>query len=101
MTIRKHLAALGRRHHALEQQISEEQMHASCDDLSVAELERCRLLVTDEIARLQQGAIARPSRPALSATERNKALMKTAKLKRNSWYEGAKRSISIVKGKTP
>jgi hypothetical protein len=101
MTVRTHLAALGRRHQALDLQISGEQMHASSDDLKLAELKRCRVLVTDEIAHLQKRVIARPLPPRLSATERNKALMKTANLKRNSWYEGAKRSISIVKEKTP
>jgi hypothetical protein len=101
MSVRTDLAALERRHLALEQQIDGEHMHAARDDLKVVELERSKLLVTDEIARLQQGVIARPSRPRLSATERNKALIKMAKLKQNSWYEGAKRSVSIIKAKTP
>ncbi len=98
MSIRTHLATLERRHQALEQQICGEQTHASRDEMKVAELKRCKLLVTDEIARRQQRVVPRPR---LSATERNKTLMKTAKLSRNSWYEGVKRSISIVKGKAP
>ncbi len=101
MPTRTHLAALERRHQALEQQIDGEQVHDTCDDPQSAELERRKSPVNDEGARLRECVVARPSRPRLSAAERNKALVKTAKLKRNSWYEGARRSISIVKAKTP
>jgi hypothetical protein len=50
-----HLAELERRHQALEQEICEAQAHPSSDDLKVAELKRRKLLVKDEIMRLQQG----------------------------------------------
>jgi hypothetical protein len=56
MSIQTHLAELERRHQALEQEISEAQMHPSCDDLKIAELKRRKLQVKDEIARLRQDA---------------------------------------------
>ena len=46
-------AELERRHHALELEIYEAQKHPSCDDLEIIELKRRKLLVKDEIARLQ------------------------------------------------
>jgi len=55
MSIQMHLAELERRHQALEQEICEAQAHPSSDDLKVAELKRRKLLVKDEIMRLQQG----------------------------------------------
>jgi hypothetical protein len=57
MTIESHLAELERRHHALEQEISEAQTHPSTDDLTIAELKRKKLLVKDEIARLKQDTL--------------------------------------------
>jgi hypothetical protein len=54
MAIESHLAELERRHHALEQEISEALTHPSTDDLRVAELKRRKLHVKDEIARLRQ-----------------------------------------------
>jgi hypothetical protein len=54
MSIQLHLAELEKRHQALEQEIYEAQMHPSCDDLRIAELKRRKLLLKDEIARLQQ-----------------------------------------------
>jgi hypothetical protein len=56
MSIHTHLAELERRHQALEQEISDAQMHPSCDDLKIAELKRRKLQVKDEIARLRQTA---------------------------------------------
>ena len=53
MSIQTHLAALESRHQALERDIYEAQMHPSCDDLTIAELKRRKLLVKDEIARMQ------------------------------------------------
>jgi len=53
MSIHAHLAELERRHQALDQEISEARAHPSTDDLQVVELKRRKLLVKDEIARLQ------------------------------------------------
>ena len=59
MSMQSHLAELGRRHRALEEEISEALAHPSTDDLKLAELKRRKLLVKDEIARLQNGADVR------------------------------------------
>ena len=56
MSIQTHLAELERKHHALEQEIYEAQMHPSTDALKIVELKRRKLQVKDEIARLRQGA---------------------------------------------
>jgi len=48
-----HLAELERRHRALESEIIEARAHPSTDDLQIAEMKRRKLLVKDEIARLQ------------------------------------------------
>jgi hypothetical protein len=56
MSIQSHLAELEKKHQALEQEISEAQMHPSSDDLRIAELKRRKLQVKDEIARLRQDA---------------------------------------------
>jgi len=48
-----HLAELERRHRALESEIIEARAHRSTDDLQIAEMKRRKLLVKDEIARLQ------------------------------------------------
>ncbi len=53
MSMQSHLAELQRRHRALEQELSEALAHPSTDDLQIAELKRRKLLVKDEIARLQ------------------------------------------------
>jgi hypothetical protein len=54
MSIQWHLAELEKKHQALEQEISEAQMHPSSDNLLIAELKRRKLQVKDEIARLRQ-----------------------------------------------
>jgi hypothetical protein len=54
MSIEAHLAELERRHRALEEQINEARLHPSIDDLEIVELKRRKLLVKDEIARLQK-----------------------------------------------
>jgi hypothetical protein len=54
MSIEAHLAELQRRHRALEEQINEARSHPSVDDLQIVELKRRKLLVKDEIARLQK-----------------------------------------------
>ncbi len=56
MSMQTHLAELERRHQALEEEITEAQIHPSTDALRIAELKRRKLLVKDEIARVQQEA---------------------------------------------
>jgi hypothetical protein len=53
MSIQAHLAELEKRHRVLEAEIAEAQAHPSIDDLEIVELKRRKLLVKDEIARLQ------------------------------------------------
>ena len=53
MSIAAHLAELERRHRALEAEIVEARAHPSIDDLRIVELKRRKLLLKDEIARLQ------------------------------------------------
>ena len=53
MAMHAHLVELEKRHRALEDEINEAMMHPSADDLKIAELKRRKLLVKDEIARLQ------------------------------------------------
>ena len=53
MSIAAHLAELKRRHRALEAEIAEARAHPSIDHLQIVELKRRKLLVKDEIARLQ------------------------------------------------
>ena len=54
MSMQSHLAELERRHRALEDELAEALAHPSTDDLKIAELKRRKLLVKDEMARLQQ-----------------------------------------------
>ena len=58
MSMQSHLAELERRHQALEEELSEALAHPSTDDMQIAELKRRKLLVKDEIARLQHEASA-------------------------------------------
>lgn len=53
MAMHAHLVELEKRHRALEEELSEAMMHPSADDLKIAELKRRKLLVKDEIVRLQ------------------------------------------------
>jgi hypothetical protein len=55
MTILAHLSKLERRHQALEDELADAINHPSSDDLKIAELKRRKLLVKDEMARLQSG----------------------------------------------
>jgi hypothetical protein len=57
MSMQTHLAELERRHRALEAEINEARAHPSIDDLEIVELKRRKLLVKDEIARLQVDAV--------------------------------------------
>ncbi len=54
MSIEAHLAELVKRHRALEAELNEARAHPSIDDLQIVTLKRRKLLVKDEIARLQQ-----------------------------------------------
>ena len=54
MSLETHLAELQRQHRALDAEIAEARAHPSTDDLQIVELKRRKLLVKDEIARLQQ-----------------------------------------------
>jgi len=54
MSMQSHLAELEKRHQALEDEINECLAHPAVDDLKIVELKRRKLLVKDEIARLQQ-----------------------------------------------
>jgi hypothetical protein len=56
MSMQTHLAELERRHRALEAEINDARAHPSIDDLEIVELKRRKLLVKDEIARLQVDA---------------------------------------------
>ena len=53
MSTQVHLAELERRHRALELELAEARVHPLTDDLKITELKRRKLLVKDEIARLQ------------------------------------------------
>jgi hypothetical protein len=53
MSIEAHLAELQRRHQALDAEIAEARAHPSVDDLQIVALKRRKLLVKDEIVRLQ------------------------------------------------
>ena len=53
MSMQSHLAELERRHQALEAEIADALAHPSTDDLKLVELKRRKLLVKDEIVRLQ------------------------------------------------
>jgi hypothetical protein len=55
MTILAHLSELERRHQALEDELADAINHPSSDDMKIAELKRRKLLVKDEMARLQVG----------------------------------------------
>ena len=56
MSLEAHLAELEQRHRALEAEITEARAHPSIDNLELVELKRRKLLVKDEIARLQVDA---------------------------------------------
>jgi hypothetical protein len=58
MSMQAHLAELEQRHRALEAELAEALAHPSTDDFKIAELKRRKLLVKDQIARLQNEAVA-------------------------------------------
>jgi hypothetical protein len=53
MSMQSHLAELEKRHQALEDEIHDCLAHPAVDDLKIVELKRRKLLVKDEIVRLQ------------------------------------------------
>ncbi len=53
MSMEAHVAALERRHRALEAEIAQARAHPSIDDLEIVQLKRRKLLLKDEIARLK------------------------------------------------
>ena len=56
MSIQSHLAELEQRHASLEKEIQEALQHPSTDDLTLAELNRRKLHLKDEIARIKASA---------------------------------------------
>ena len=58
MPLNPHLAELESQHRALENEISEALAHPSTDDTKIAELKRRKLLVKDEIVRLQHTSVS-------------------------------------------
>ena len=57
MAIESHLAELEKRHQALKAEINDALNHPSTDDLQLLELKRKKLLLKDEITRLQQDTL--------------------------------------------
>jgi len=53
MSMHNHLVELEKRHQAVERQIETELQHPSSSDLKIAELKRRKLLIKDEILKLQ------------------------------------------------
>jgi hypothetical protein len=55
MSMQSHLAELQKKHRALEAEINECLLHPGVDDLRLVELKRKKLIVKDEIERLNHG----------------------------------------------
>ena len=53
MAIDSHLQELVRKHGDIDRKIEEAMMHPSVDDLEISELKRRKLMLKDEIARLE------------------------------------------------
>ncbi len=53
MSRETHLAALGQRHEALDEEIAKESVYPAKDELKLAEMKRRKLQLKDEIATLQ------------------------------------------------
>ena len=56
MSIQAHLAELEKKHQALETELADALAHPSVDDATIAELNRRKLQVKDEITRLKHEA---------------------------------------------
>ena len=53
MAIESHLQELVRKHGDIERMIEEAMMHPSIDDLEISELKRRKLMLKDQIAKLE------------------------------------------------
>ena len=53
MAIESHLQELVRKHGDIERMIEEAMMHPSVDDLEISELKRRKLMLKDQIAKLE------------------------------------------------
>jgi hypothetical protein len=54
MSLQGHIVELQRRHEALKKEIEKEQLHANADEARILELKRKKLLIKDELAKLQE-----------------------------------------------
>ncbi len=59
MAIESHLAELVKKHCDIDRMIEEAMNHPSIDDLEIAELKRRKLLIKDQIARLESASPTR------------------------------------------
>jgi hypothetical protein len=59
MSLATHLAELERKHRTLDTQIEREQQHANADPSKVASLKRRKLLLKDEIVKIQQELVSK------------------------------------------
>lgn len=57
MSMHNHLAALERRHHALDKEIEAETLRPSSEHGRLSELKRKKLVLKDEIERLRSGKL--------------------------------------------
>ena len=53
MSLQGHIVELQRRHEALKKEIEKEQIRPNVDEAKVLELKRKKLLIKDELAKLQ------------------------------------------------
>lgn len=56
MSMQGHIEELKRRHQAVDRELHETTKHPSVDDTTVNDLKRRKLVLKDEIARLDRGA---------------------------------------------
>ena len=54
MSLQGHIIELQRRHEALKKEIEKEQLHSKADGLKILELKRKKLLIKDELTKLQE-----------------------------------------------
>jgi hypothetical protein len=57
MSMHNHLAALERRHHALDKEIEAEKLRPASSDERLSELKRKKLVLKDEIAKLRSDTL--------------------------------------------
>ncbi|MGI9482006.1 MAG: YdcH family protein [Hyphomicrobiales bacterium] len=53
MNVQAHLSELNSKHQALEEKLEEALLHPSVDDLEINDLKRQKLMIKDEIAKLE------------------------------------------------